>query len=274
MQSKTTNVLVVEDDQIQRNLLSRRLEKLGYRVIEAENGEAACKCIDSLDIDVAIVDWELPDINGPDIIAKYSKDEHLLLPFIMLTAHNEPEKISYALDCGAFDFIKKPANKLELEARLRSALKFRNLQKKYLELAIRDPLTGLFNRRHLDHQMAFVLANTAASGEPLTICIVDIDFFKKVNDTYGHDIGDIVIRQMAQLLSSNLRVFDFVCRIGGEEFVVVLPSTSKKQADSVMKRLLEQARARNWGSRDQVLKLPLAVALRKLLKENFILMKS
>ena len=250
---KKATVLLIEDDQIQRQLMIRRLDKMGFRTVEASNGAEACEVIEKAEIDVAIVDWELPDIKGPDIIAKYCDNEQLMIPFIMLTAYNDPEKISFALDKGAFDFLKKPANKVELEARLRSAIKFRNLQQKYLELAIRDPLTGLYNRRYLERQMVFTLANLA--DEDLSVALIDIDYFKKVNDTHGHDVGDVVLKQMAHLLSANLRVFDYVCRIGGEEFVVVLPQTKKSDAQFVLNRILEQARARSWGNRDNSFKV-------------------
>ena len=247
-----TTILVVEDNYIQSQLLICILDKLGFHTEAANCVEAATNILDTKAIDAALVDWNLPDNSGLSLVEARVKDETCTTPFIIMTAYEEPERIKEALACGAFDFVHKPLKSLELDARLNCALRFASLQKKYLELAIRDPLTGTFNRRYLQQQTDLFFSTPKNS---LTLALIDIDFFKKVNDTYGHDVGDMGLVQIARLLSSHLRIDDYVCRIGGEEFAIVFHNSNGDIATTIMERILQKARESSWGTRGSDLKV-------------------
>lgn len=248
-------VLLVEAAKIQRLYLQQHLKEDDYEILEAVDGVSAITEIAQNSPDVVVISWELQDMEGIELISKYVADESLLIPFIMLTSHPEPARVMTALNSGAFDFLHKPAQPLELRARVKSALRFRSLQKKFLDLAIRDTLTGQYNRRYLESQMSTMLPESEKQEQTLGFAMCDIDFFKKVNDTYGHDVGDIVIKQMASLLNSSIRDTDFAARIGGEEFVVVLPGLDAPECKEVMQRILEKAHTKTWGERDNPIKI-------------------
>lgn len=244
------SVLVIEDNAVQSKLLKMRLEKLGYSVSTAATAAHATELLKAENFDFALCDWNLPDMSGVELIKSFQSYTEDFTPFIMLTAYTEPERIRVALESGAFDFLKKPACPVELEARIASALRYRDLQKRYLEMAVRDPLTGLHNRRYLDEKISSYLTSNQTDDESeIVLAIVDIDFFKKINDNYGHDVGDQVLVQMARLLTGNLRERDIVCRFGGEEFVLVFKNCDLKNAHRVMERLLNFAHKRPWGNR-------------------------
>ncbi len=248
-------ILIIEDTAPQRTLSRKILEKEGYQVVEAINGKQARKELATQSYDVALVDWELPDIKGLDLIREFSNEEEHFLPLIVLTGHKEPQYISQAFDDGAFDYLSKPASATELRARIRSALRFRDLQQKYLELAIRDPLTGLYNRRYFDEHASRDLDACMQTGKPFSMAIVDIDHFKKINDTHGHDIGDLVLQQMSRHLTSRIRIGHYVCRLGGEEFAIVFAGLDELQSATIMQRLLDDVRAGRWGRRKAWFKL-------------------
>ncbi|MEI9932368.1 MAG: diguanylate cyclase [Rhizomicrobium sp.] len=153
-------------------------------------------------------------------------------------------KLTQALEMGVNDYLTRPVDKNELIARVRTQLRKkryadrlrRNVQLS-LEMAITDQLTGLHNRRYMSSHLDNLMAAAARAGKPLAFVIMDIDYFKSVNDTYGHDIGDEVLREFAKRIGANIRGIDLACRYGGEEFVVVMPETDASFAFAVAERL-------------------------------------
>jgi two-component system cell cycle response regulator len=142
------------------------------------------------------------------------------------------------------DYLMRPVERSELVARVRTQLrrkrysdKLRHSLQLSLEMAITDQLTGLFNRRYMSRHLGTLIANANSTGKPVSFLILDIDFFKQVNDTHGHDIGDEVLREFATRISANVRGIDLACRYGGEEFVVVMPDTDLNFAYMVAERL-------------------------------------
>ncbi|NRA68319.1 MAG: diguanylate cyclase [Pseudobacteriovorax sp.] len=254
-------VLVVEKSKSQRLFIKGALDQEKFDFLEASTGQEAIEAIRNEDVDVVLVSWVLDDMEGLELIGSYQQDDTLLLPFIMLTSHAEESRIMTSLNAGAFDFIQKPAKSLELNARIHGAVKFRQLQRKFLEMAIRDPLTGLFNRRYLQQKMDHMLPSYANNQGTLALAIIDIDFFKKVNDTYGHDVGDVVIQQTGAILSAAVRDNDIVARIGGEEFVVVLPDTEVSQAREIMNRIRSDAEKKSWGDRENPLSITMSCGI-------------
>ncbi|UXS00914.1 PleD family two-component system response regulator [Agrobacterium tumefaciens] len=168
------------------------------------------------------------------------------LPLLLVAEQGADDMVARGLDLGVNDYILRPIDPNELVARTLTQIKRkrfndhlrRNLQHT-MELAVVDGLTGLNNRRYLDNHLKILFDRAAARGRPISICITDIDRFKTVNDTYGHDVGDEVLREFAARIRSAVRGADLACRYGGEEFVVVMPDTSMEHAIGVAERLRE-----------------------------------
>jgi two-component system cell cycle response regulator len=154
------------------------------------------------------------------------------------------KRLVRALDIGVNDYLMRPVERSELVARVRTQLrrkrysdKLRHSLQLSLEMAITDQLTGLFNRRYMSRHLNTLIGNANVTGKPVSFLILDIDFFKQVNDTHGHDVGDEVLREFASRISANVRGIDLACRYGGEEFVVVMPDTDLNFAYMVAERL-------------------------------------
>jgi two-component system cell cycle response regulator len=165
-------------------------------------------------------------------------------PILGVIGEGDSRRLVQALDIGVNDYLMRPVDQNELKARVRTQLrkklyadKLRHNMQLSLEMAITDQLTGLHNRRYMSRHMETQLKNSAASGKPVSFLIMDIDHFKAVNDTYGHDVGDEVLREFANRIVANVRGMDLACRYGGEEFVVVMPDTETSFALNVAERL-------------------------------------
>lgn len=166
------------------------------------------------------------------------------IPLLLITEQGEEDLIIRALDLGVNDYIVRPLDPNELVARSvtqirrkRYADRLRNSMKQSFEMAVTDPLTGLSNRRYLDNHLKHLFNRAAARGRPLSVCMTDIDRFKSVNDTYGHDAGDEVLKEFAARIRASVRGADLACRFGGEEFVVVMPDTLPDTARDIAERL-------------------------------------
>ncbi|MCZ8157529.1 MAG: diguanylate cyclase [Leptospira sp.] len=234
-------ILVVEDSDIQLRLLDRVLSKNGYTVLCAATAASARLKIANEKIDVVLLDWELPDGNGIDLIKEILASSPTgWIPIIMITSHTESCKIKEAIEAGATDFISKPADQVELLARIFGALRIKALEDLLIETSIRDSLTGLYNRRYIEERIEQEFQRSKRHKHSIAIAVLDIDFFKRVNDKYGHDAGDMVLKFFAKELRLNLRKSDIIARFGGEEFVVILPETSLKFALDVMDKIRKQ----------------------------------
>lgn len=166
------------------------------------------------------------------------------LPLLLVTESGREDLIVRALDLGVNDYLTRPLDPNELVARTLTQIrrkrfndKLRASVRQTIELAVTDGLTGLHNRRYLDNHLKTLFNRAAARARPLSVCITDIDRFKSVNDTYGHDAGDEILREFARRIRSTVRGADLACRYGGEEFVVVMPDTDAASAASIAERL-------------------------------------
>jgi two-component system cell cycle response regulator len=219
-------VLIVDDHPDNVEVLQARLDALGYRTACAPDGETALKMVADSPPDLILLDVMMPHMDGNEVARRVKADKSLpYIPIIMQTALDSTQSKVVGLDSGADDYVTKPINYAELQARMQAALRIKALQDQLSRMAITDALTGLYNRRHLDERLDEMFEHSLRLHEPLSVAMFDIDHFKKVNDTYGHQVGDAVLAQFAQLLKHVARDIDRIGRYGGEEFMVLLPGT-------------------------------------------------
>lgn len=240
------DVLIAEDDLISRRLLSRTLIKLGYQVIEAANGKEAWEILQETNIQMVITDWIMPEMDGLELTRKIrslsAMDGYVYI--VILTGRRGIDNVVDGLDAGADDYLVKPFSPKELSARLKIGQRIFDLEQrlkgahaKMRDLAMHDELTGIWNRRAFYNHAVGVLEHATREGYPTSIVLLDIDHFKLVNDRYGHLVGDQVLKMVADTLKENLRLYDKVGRWGGEEFIVLLPTTSIAEAAEIADRL-------------------------------------
>lgn len=236
-------VLVADDCRIQRMILRRIMEGRGLEVIEATDGIAALAVLLQGDPpELAILDWMMPGLTGPKVceLVRSRGEDRAYTYLLLLTGLDRTEDLAEGLDSGADDYLSKPFEHQELEARVkvgeRTARLHSALAKARGELweqSVKDSLTGIWNRRGILERLDAATENAAG----LSLILMDIDFFKRINDRYGHPAGDAVLRAVAQRVSHGLRESDEVGRFGGEEFLVILPGADERQAKVAAERI-------------------------------------
>ncbi len=238
---KAPRLLVVDDEPSILDLLRRRLETLGCEVMTLPGGTEVLKTAREHMPDLILLDVMMPDLDGFSACQQLKEDPVVRdIPVVLLTARSEVESRIKGLEIGAHDYIPKPFDATELIARVRAALRVKFLQdelkaaNRMLEqLATNDPLTDLPNRRTFDEQFFLEVERARRSGQVLSVIMIDLDRFKQINDTHGHQVGDEVLRQIGRILSGRPRRTDVVARYGGEEFVWVLPGAGSDDAVEV-----------------------------------------
>jgi two-component system cell cycle response regulator len=233
-------LLIVDDDDVLRSYLQRRLQLDGCTVDDASDVETAKRMLHEQTYDLVMLDLMMHPRSGFELF-EYLKENPTLkwLPLIVLSGRNDLNDKVRCFHLGADDFITKPFQYEELAARIYGLLK---RMKNFEQLAFRDPLTGVFNRRYFDLQVGLELQRIERYPAPISLAFIDIDKFKRINDSYGHHIGDLVLQGLSHLLQKNLRTTDLLARFGGEEFVVVLPNSTVEQGVHIIHTILEQAR--------------------------------
>ncbi|WP_035877352.1 diguanylate cyclase [Cryobacterium sp. MLB-32] len=238
-------MMVSDDSLVIRTVVRVHLEDAGYRVVEAVDGsDALDKCRESLP-DVILLDIEMPGMDGYDVLAQLKADPLMEdLPVVFLSTLNGMDDVLRGLRGGAHDYLKKPFEPAELVARVAAAAHVKHLQDQLrqrnaeLEMLSRtDALTGLRNRRDVEETLGHLCGDAIRHGDSICLLMLDIDYFKRVNDSYGHPAGDAVLAEVARRLASQLRDADVAARWGGEEFLVVLPRTDLAGALIVGERI-------------------------------------
>jgi diguanylate cyclase (GGDEF)-like protein len=238
-------ILVVDDNRDNAEIIATRLRFRGYEVEQAGTGEAALSAIRNGSPDLVLLDIMLPDIDGFEICRSVKGDSTLpFIPIILVTARDSTEDKIAGFDAGADDYLTKPIMFSELEARVRSMLRIKRLRdeleakNRELEmLSIIDGLTGLYNHRHIHDVLREEFERAGRTGDQLSVAMLDLDYFKAVNDTYGHQAGDRVLQQLAEILRATAREMDRLGRYGGEEFLAVLPMTDTDGAEVFVDRV-------------------------------------
>ncbi len=232
--TRAHHILVVDDELVNLTLLSKRLRQRGYEVSAAESAEQALTIIQTNRPDLLLLDIFMPKVSGVDLLRTLRQSEATAsLPVILVSALGDTSHIVRGLEEGANDYITKPVNQpilvARIEALLRSSAMVRRLEVQteiLSRLAAYDELTCVYNRRSLFHAFENEVSRSARYGRDLSILLLDIDHFKKVNDEHGHAAGDAVLRAVAQRVLGALRSCDTLCRYGGEEFCAILPETN------------------------------------------------
>jgi diguanylate cyclase (GGDEF)-like protein len=225
-------ILVADDSLVMRRLLEATLAGWGYEVVTARDGEEAWAVLCSEDAPhLAVLDWMMPTLSGLELCRKVRALARARYTYlILLTSKGLREDVVEGLTAGADDYVVKPFDKYELEVRLRAGRRIVELQAELLETqdalreqATRDSLTAVWNRRTILEILDREVHRSAREGTVLGLLMLDIDHFKEVNDTFGHQVGDEVLRAVAARLVSAMRSYDSIGRYGGEEFLVVVP---------------------------------------------------
>jgi len=232
-------ILIAEDDSISRRVLQANLIKWDYDITVAVDGREAFDIIKQPDPpSLLISDWMMPLMDGPTLCrAIRDLDITRYIYIILLTTKGEQKDIIHGLEAGADDFLTKPFNQEELKYRIRIGERIINLEHRILQLANTDPLTGIMNRRAFMERLDQETVRAHRDQTPLSFLITDIDHFKRVNDTFGHQVGDLVLQYFSKTLKATLRPYDFLGRYGGEEFVACMPGATALQAQSAAERL-------------------------------------
>lgn len=264
------SVLIIEDHPDQRDLLAIVLQREGYRVVTAANGLEALEKLAQHEVHIALSDIMMPKMDGFELINKIRSNSALRhIYIILITARIQEGDRVRGLDLGADDYITKPFSFSELLARVRVGSRVVQYQQ-HLEYQTQiDSLTGLFNRRALEKKIGDEFERSKRYGHPLSVVILDIDNFKKINDTYGHHGGDAALVRISEILRERSRSSDFPSRLGGEEFVLVLPETDQDSAIQVARKFHEEIRSCSFGTVDKPFLLTVSMGLTSTTKKEY-----
>ncbi len=240
---RTTTLLLIDDDPNVHELVDFHLEGVIDEIIHAVLPQQGIKMAGECDADVILLDIEMPKMDGFQVCRQIRECESARdIPILFLTKDKSVYHIAKALDTGATDYVTKPFHAIELQARVRAALRTKRLVDLLREHGRIDALTGLNNRGAFDEGLAAAVANHVRNGPPFGLLLLDLDHFKSVNTTHGHGIGDEVLRQAGVAIRSMCRPYDLAARYGGEEFAIIFNEADVDDAERIARRLLDGIR--------------------------------
>jgi diguanylate cyclase (GGDEF)-like protein len=276
-------VIIVDDDAVTREMIMDFLTAHGFEAASFADPRKALESMKEQCPRLIISDWEMPNMDGLEFcrqVRAMAQGAHI--HFTMLTVHASKEELCKAFDAGVDDFLAKPFDEVELMARLRSGLRtaafydevlrqtqgsrqlneqLMNLNHRLENLAITDDLTGLYNRREAMRRLEEQWSLSDRYQRPLTVVTMDIDHFKQVNDQHGHSAGDMVLREVASVLTNCVRSTDTVCRIGGEEFLIILPAQAMAEAELCAQRCRAMVAAKEFNYLGRTLKTTVSAGM-------------
>ena len=243
---ETFPVLLAEDQKISRKLTEKILQKAGIKVTSVENGKQALELFKKQFFPIILSDWMMPEMDGIELCRAIRSSKSSGYVFIiLLTARDSKEDIIAGLEAGADDYLAKPFNPGELNARIKTGMRILNLERslkkaneRIKRLSVQDPLTGCYSRGYLNERLPKEIIYSLRYRHSLSVILCDIDHFKIINDTYGHQAGDRVLKEFVTTIEQSFRKeIDWIARYGGEEFIIVIPETDIEGAQVLAERL-------------------------------------
>mgnify|MGYP000468818443 CR=1 FL=1 len=245
-------VLITDDDTTTRLILRGLLSQHDCEIVEAASGHEALSIIQSdSPPDLIFMDWNMPDLSGVEVttLLRETLSEHQ--PYVIIvSSYNADQQVLEALSYGADDYITKPVDRHFLNAKFAVAKRIIDIQEKLKQsnevlqkLAYYDELTGVLNRRAGNASFMVEVERCVRSDQNLSVALVDIDYFKKINDSYGHQTGDVVLKEFANVLRKTIRPYDIVCRYGGEEFMLIAEVNNEREAQQLFERIRQAVSA-------------------------------
>jgi diguanylate cyclase (GGDEF)-like protein len=239
-------ILIAEDDPISRRILQATLESWDYQLVVACDGAEAWDLLQAPDAPrLAVLDWMMPGLTGPEVCARLRQQAREPYTYVLLlTAKVQKQDLVEGMEAGADDYLTKPFDAQELKVRLRAGTRILDLQAELVaarealrEQATHDPLTCLWNRSSIMQILGRELAKAERQSSSVGVIMADLDHFKQINDNFGHQAGDAVLRETARRMQASTRSYDAVGRYGGEEFLIVLPGSTDSSAVHLAERL-------------------------------------
>lgn len=238
-------ILIIDDQQFEADKIADTLHRDNDIVIPVTSGIEAMELVSQHEFDLVIISLNLKNEDGLRLCSHLKSNERTRgVPILMVATEDDLDRVARGLEIGAHDYIMRPVDRNEILARARTQIRRRRFQERLqanyqvsLSMALTDPLTGLYNRRYMEVHLQKLLGKNDEAKKHLCVLLLDIDHFKKINDTYGHGVGDEVLKTIAFRLKDSTRSFDLVARLGGEEFVVILPDTNEEMSHFVSERL-------------------------------------
>lgn len=235
---KDVVVGIVDDNVVNVRLLEGILKRYDFQVETAISGEGALVMVDRHTIDIMLLDIMMPEMDGIETCRLIKQTSYgRSIPVIFLTALDETEEKLRAFEAGGVDYITKPFVKEEVLARLNVHMKLKRAIEKLEEISVTDELTGVFNRRFAYEMIFRMIENSKRDNSDFLICYVDVDNLKIVNDTYGHSEGDRLISVVVQAFKASVRKTDYIFRMGGDEFLILLPGATMDIANEMVRRV-------------------------------------
>jgi two-component system cell cycle response regulator len=254
LSSRDVKILVADDSAIYRKLVEQSLSQEQYTVFLAKSGQQAMDLFIEHRPALVITDWSMPDVSGIELCQRIRRDHKEFYAYvILLTGNTDKEEVIEGLAAGADDYLTKPFHSGELQARVRVGRRIVDLHREIQdknrqleEMALTDSLTGLPNRRAIDFWASRQLSAAIRHDFHVWAVMADLDHFKSINDTHGHDAGDMVLKSFAEILKSNTRSSNICGRLGGEEFLVVITHVEKENAAIGIERIRKQFAAQKF----------------------------
>jgi len=261
---KKTRIFVVEDEAIIQMDLCERLTALGYEVCgTATHGETTAQKIIALQPDIVLMDVHLAGtMDGVEVAQQVG--DHFDVPIVYLTAYSEPRLIARASLTNVYGYLIKPFEERELHATLQVALARFSTERNLRRQIASDSLTGLHNRRFLDEMLPIMISRAYRESQTLSLSMIDVDNFKQLNDTHGHDAGDQALRYIASRLREALRSSDIACRYGGEEFTLIMPDIGASSAAHKIRSICNEIRDNTLRYRKEKLKFTLSAGVAEI----------
>jgi diguanylate cyclase (GGDEF)-like protein len=243
--SKAPDILVVDDDPMVLDIVVESIRAAGYEADSCQDGEEALRMTAATEYDVILTDMKLPGLDGLSLI-KRLKSGNSDTDVIVITGYGSIENAVECMRAGALDYLIKPFTVDQIQVAVRKALEHRELRRLalerelYKELSIVDPLTGVHNRRHFDESLESEIRKASRHKTSLVLLMIDLDDFKRYNDSLGHQQGDEALKQIAQIFKTTCRVYDIVTRYGGEEFAIIFPGAGIDNALELAERVRQE----------------------------------